>query len=218
MKAVGLKHCQAWFSSALNAFFVRFKLKRGVLFVLIFFALTAMVSAQAAVGNSRSPSGNTPRPAPEEVTITGSMTVVRGFPAFQSGEVTYFVGGTNRLVGFVDGLKEGAQVTIKGSARTVSQDGKTKFLMPKKMTINGKSYDLALPEINRDRLQQLRERFQRMVPPNARPGQLRSSPRPSQPKQPPRHTPPQPPRQKRQPPRQFPPRMPQQPWSNYGRR
>jgi hypothetical protein len=143
------------------------------------------------------------------------MIVASGFPALRSGDVTYFVGGISRLVGFIDGLKEGAQVTIEGSARTVSQDGKIKYLRPKKMTLNGKSYDLALPELNID---QIRDRFRRMAQPGTQ-GQFWPRQTPRQiPQQPPRHAPPQPPRQKHQPPRQFPPRVPQQPWSNYGRR
>jgi hypothetical protein len=173
VKAVGLK----------TLFIVRFKLKRSVLFIFLILALAAMVSAQGW-GNR-----GIPRPqASEDVTISGSMIVANGFPALKSGDVTYFVSGISRLVGFIDGLKEGAQVTIEGQARPASQDGKLKILHPKKMTLNGKSYDLALPELNMN--------FWRGFPPNAMPG--------------PRHMLPQAPQQ---PPRQ----MPMQPWGPYGR-
>ena len=159
-------------------------MKRSVLFILLILALAAMVSAQGW-GNRKVPG----QQASEDVTISGSMIVANGFPALKSGDVTYFVSGISRLVGFIDGLKEGAQVTIEGQARAVSQDGKLKFLSPKKMTLNGKNYDLALPELSTG--------FWRGFAP-------RAMPRHMLPQQPPR-----------QPPRQFPP----QPWdpTPYGR-
>ena len=84
-------------------------------------------------------------PQTETVTISGSLIVAHGFPALKSGETTYLVSGINRLVGFVDGLKEGAQVTLEGQAVSIQRDGNLKFLRPSKLTMGGKSYDLALP-------------------------------------------------------------------------
>jgi len=115
-----------------------------------------MVFAQGTERQQRVPRS---LPAPENVTVSGSMVVVRGFPALKSGDVTYFVMGINRLIGFVDGLKEGAAVTIEGSARSVSEDGKSKFIMPVKLTVSGKDYDF--PKLERQDLSGLRERFQR---------------------------------------------------------
>ena len=82
------------------------------------------------------------RPAAEKVTISGSLTVAHGSPAVKSGDETYLITGIHRLLGFVDGLKEGAQVTIEGSTFTSRQDSGLKFLRPAKLTLNGKNYDL----------------------------------------------------------------------------
>jgi len=84
-------------------------------------------------------------PAAETVTVSGTMVVAQGQPALKSGDVTYFVSGISQLIGFIDGLKEGAQVTFEGVATTSPSDKNIKFLRPSKLTINGKVYDLASP-------------------------------------------------------------------------
>jgi hypothetical protein len=145
-------------------------MKRKVLLILFITALAAMASAQGwGWDHHRVP------PA-ETVTVSGRMIVARGFPALESGGTTYMVAGINRLIGFVDGLKEGAQVTIEGLATTVSQDGKTKFLRPSKLTLDGRSYDLAMPAPDLDRI---RDRLYRgeLHPPQMPPRQAPRHPR-----------------------------------------
>ena len=92
--------------------------------------------------------GTIQRPDVEAVTISGNLIVAHGRPALKSGDVTYIVGGLNRLTGFVDGLKEGAQVTIEGAAFSRLKEDKTKFLRPAKLTLNGKTYEMNLPMDN----------------------------------------------------------------------
>ena len=104
--------------------------------------LAAMVHAQVwGPGRSRRST-----PAPATVTVSGTMVVANGMPALKSGDTTYFVGGLSRLIGFIDGLKEGAQVTIEGVVMTSPNDKNIKFLRPSKLTINGRTYDFAPPE------------------------------------------------------------------------
>ena len=103
-----------------------------------------MTWAQQGSGRER-PSDRNRRPAGEAVTVSGSLIVAHGSPAVKSGDDIYFVRGINRLVGFVDGLKEGAQVTIEGVSFTNPRDTKLKFLRPAKLTFNGKAYDLEPP-------------------------------------------------------------------------
>jgi len=111
------------------------------LLILLAFGFAAMVSAQTAQGMGRGQMS--PRlPAADAVTVSGSLIVAHGLPALKSGDVTYIVGGINRLNGFVDGLKEGAQVTIEGKAVTSRRDSNLKFLLPANLTLNGKTYDM----------------------------------------------------------------------------
>ena len=127
-------------------------MKTKILFVLLAVALVATISAQPqpqAPGQERGerqPRAN--RPAAETVTVTGSMVVARGMPALKSGEVTYFVSGISRLIGFVDGLREGAQVTVEGRSMANPRDETVKFLRVSKLTIGGRSYEITTPEFN----------------------------------------------------------------------
>jgi hypothetical protein len=71
------------------------------------------------------------------------MVVANGMPALKSGDDTYIVGGVSSLIGFVDGLKEGAQVTVEGTLFTFSGRTSLKYLQGAKLTLGGKSYDLS---------------------------------------------------------------------------
>lgn len=124
---------------------------------MLVLGLAAMTHAQEQGRNQRR------IPAAETATVSGSLIVAHGMPALKSGEVIYFVGGLNRLAGFVDGLKEGAQVTIDGMVLSSPRDDTLKFLRPSKLTLNGKTYDLAPPEGS----------FGFMGPRGARPGSPR---------------------------------------------
>ena len=120
-------------------------MKRKILFVLLVIGIAAIASAQGQ-GQGQEPGRNQRSlPPAEAVTVSGSLIVANGMPAIKSGDVTYFVSGISRLAGFVDGLKEGALVTIEGMALTNPKDNTFKFLRSSKLTLNGKTYELAPP-------------------------------------------------------------------------
>jgi hypothetical protein len=141
-------------------------MKRTILFVTLALCAIALVSAQ---GNNRwgpgfAPGGpcyQQPRQQnwgrgyqqreftpPEATSVTGNLTIARGMLAVTSNNSTYLVRGLNRYIGFIDGFKEGAAVTLEGYARNSPQDSAVKFLEVQKMTFNGKDYDLARPSRN----------------------------------------------------------------------
>jgi hypothetical protein len=62
--------------------------------------------------------------------------------AVEKDGITYLTFGLNRLVGFIDGLKEGAQVTLEGVSTVSPQDNRVRMLRVHKLTLNGKEYDL----------------------------------------------------------------------------
>jgi len=139
-------------------------MKRTILFFTLVFCAAALVVAQ---GNNRwgpccfpggprsqawgqnTPRNQTPRPAPESATVSGNLTISQGMIAVVSGETTWLVRGLNRYVGFIDGLKEGAQVTLEGYAMPAGardkNDKNIKSLYVQKMTLNGKDYELTRP-------------------------------------------------------------------------
>jgi hypothetical protein len=56
--------------------------------------------------------------------------------ALESGDSVFFVPVLNRYIGFIDGLKEGANVSVEGRLHR-------NIIFPSKVTIAGKPYDLA---------------------------------------------------------------------------
>ncbi|GHV96135.1 hypothetical protein AGMMS50293_24550 [Spirochaetia bacterium] len=121
-------------------------MKRIVLIVLMACGIAALVSARGKDGD-RWGRGNFPGgqsiPA-EQVTVTGALTIVQGSLAVKSGDITYLVPELRRYVGFIDSLKDGAQVKLEGSAVS-GNDANAKFLWVQKLSIGGKDYDLARP-------------------------------------------------------------------------
>jgi len=70
----------------------------------------------------------------QKITVTGTLQLQNGQIALASGNTVYFVPTLGRYIGFIDGIKEGANVSIEGYASG-------NYLEPSKATINGKSYD-----------------------------------------------------------------------------
>jgi hypothetical protein len=120
-----------------------FIMKRMILFFLLVSCATALTFAQ---GNNRRDQNNTQRWQDfkaETTSVSGNFTIAQGMIAVTSNDITYLVRGLNRYIGFIDGLKEGAAVTLEGYALPYPQDSKVKFLLAQKMTLNGKEYELA---------------------------------------------------------------------------
>ncbi|MDR2922855.1 MAG: hypothetical protein LBU85_05885 [Treponema sp.] len=81
--------------------------------------------------------------APAATTVNGTLGFYAGSIVVRSGTTIYYTRGLDRLVGFIDGFKEGAQVTIEGYVSAPRTEGQTeRVLFPVKLTLNGKVYDL----------------------------------------------------------------------------
>jgi hypothetical protein len=115
-----------------------------MLCALLAFGIAALATAQGRDRWGRGFPNVQPVPA-EQVTVTGNLTIVQGSIAVKSGDTTYFVPGLRSYVGFIDSLKDGAQVRLEGAAMTSPQDPKAKVLRVSKLSIGGKDYDLARP-------------------------------------------------------------------------
>jgi hypothetical protein len=92
----------------------------------------------------------------EMITVNGTLELNDGMILLKSGNATYLTRGLERLVGFIDGLKEGSQVTIEGYT-SGPLDGETanfdRKLRPVKLTHNGKTYEAGFAAIaNQGRL------------------------------------------------------------------
>jgi hypothetical protein len=93
-------------------------------------------------------------PEPEKVSVTGVLGLSRGIIVIEGEGRRYYVPALGRYTGFIDGLKDGAQVSAEGysfrppaGAPGTASPGNTEnpaegFLRITKLTLNGRDYDL----------------------------------------------------------------------------
>ena len=80
-------------------------------------------------------------------TIRGTLGLTNGRISVVSGNITYYVRGLERHVGFIEGLKEGAQVSIDGYAAAPAIEGqKDRLFRAVNLTLNGKTYEVGSPD------------------------------------------------------------------------
>jgi phage-related protein len=110
-------------------------MKKIVLFCLV----------TAIIGGSIFAQSNTPT-----TTIRGTRGLSNGRISVVSNNITYYVRGLERFVGFIDGLKEGAQVSLDGYASVPTVEGQTdRLFRAVKLTLNGKIYEVGSPDSNK---------------------------------------------------------------------
>ena len=80
------------------------------------------------------------------VTVEGKLVFLNGFICIVSPAKTWIVHLPAYIYGFVDGLKEGAQVKLEGKEMTLPVPQPTSKLMVTKLIFNGKEYDLSRAE------------------------------------------------------------------------
>jgi hypothetical protein len=115
-------------------------MKKIVLMCLLAALIAGSVFAQF---NTQPNAPANPPAATPTTTIKGTLGLSNGRIAVVSGNITYYVRGLERFVGFIDGLKEGAQVTLEGYAAPARVEGqKERLFHPVKLTLNGKTYEV----------------------------------------------------------------------------
>nr|AGS53381.1 hypothetical protein [uncultured bacterium contig00018] len=72
--------------------------------------------------------------APQTVSVSGTLQLQNGMIAVASGNNAYFVPALTQYIGFIEGLKEGAQISVNGFASG-------NYIQPTTVTIAGKTYD-----------------------------------------------------------------------------
>jgi hypothetical protein len=124
-------------------------MKRCFLPIIAFLFIAGFAFAQSGPQNQGQfpPGPNSgPRQPPQTVTLKGPLSFVNGQIAVKSAGTTYYVRGLNRLFGFVDGLREGAEVTLEGYATDIPIAPEYKHFLVDKLTFNGKEYADLLPQ------------------------------------------------------------------------
>jgi hypothetical protein len=113
-------------------------MKRIILCVLFVMAVGGMLAAQ----NSGRPDSPRRNGEPEKISLSGSLALSRGRIVLESGGSTYYVAGIGGLIGFVEGLKEGASVSLEGWAFPLPRSEKEQIFRAAKLSFNGKDYEL----------------------------------------------------------------------------
>ena len=72
--------------------------------------------------------------ASQAISVTGTLQLRNGEIAVVSGNNAYFVPALTRYIGFIEGLREGAQISMTGFASG-------NYIQPTSVTANGKTYD-----------------------------------------------------------------------------
>ncbi|MDR3357011.1 MAG: hypothetical protein LBO04_07485 [Spirochaetaceae bacterium] len=116
-------------------------------------ALTVLAVSSVAVAQDGWPRGAKGRTgqyfvrradnAGTELSLSGKLEWANGRVALKTEEKTYFVSGLQQLLGFVDGLKEGAQLSLTGRAYEVSYIPEYGFFRAEKVSFNGRDYALS---------------------------------------------------------------------------
>ncbi|MDR0408941.1 MAG: hypothetical protein LBH18_00885 [Spirochaetaceae bacterium] len=114
-------------------------MKKIVLLTIAFSTAAYMFAQNEDTRRARQRVGN----AGEEIVLKGNLEWARGRVAVKADDKTYFVPGIGQLVGFVDGLKEGAQVTLTGRTRDMPNSAEYGLVLAEKLTFNNKDYALA---------------------------------------------------------------------------
>ncbi len=73
----------------------------------------------------------------QTITVDGTLQLQNGSIVLAAGNTVYFVPMLIRYIGFIDGLKEGAAVSVQGYVNYGN------MLMPTAVRVNGKSYDFS---------------------------------------------------------------------------
>jgi hypothetical protein len=130
---------------------------------------TIMIAALGAAAFARDTA-----PAMEQKTLSGTLVAEHGQIALKAEDGLYYVRGLGQLIGFVDGLKEGAAVTLQGTVwvpererwntqpepdgqkaeiapRTADSQSGFRVIRAEKLSLNGKDYDLVTEGRRHDR-------------------------------------------------------------------
>ena len=73
--------------------------------------------------------------SPETIRVEGTLQLQNGYIVLSTGTVVYYIPGLMRYIGFIDGLREGARISVEGF---VSGN----LLQATKLIIGGREYDL----------------------------------------------------------------------------
>jgi hypothetical protein len=115
-------------------------MKKNFIFVILALCAAGLFAQPAQRPRPRNAPPEQPGRELQTASVSGPLSIINGRIAVQSDGTVFYAAGIQRFVGFIDGLKEGAQVTLDGYVRGLREES-AKMLFVTKLTLNGKSYD-----------------------------------------------------------------------------
>jgi hypothetical protein len=125
-------------------------MKRIAIFALGLLSLGALLYAQEGDSpgqDSRRPDGfdEYQRTSIEKLSLSGTLGLKRGVIILKDGDRIWYAPGLRPFAGFIDGLKDGAAVTLEGWGRRIPQTD-AGFLRVSKLILDGKEYEVGPAE------------------------------------------------------------------------
>jgi hypothetical protein len=111
-------------------------MKRLFFVALVALAIIGSLSAQ----DWRPGFGHNRNGYAQNITVTGTLQLRNGAIVVENNNQFYYIPDLERYIGFIDGLKEGAAVTLDGY---VYGNQAYTYIQPSKLTLNGKEYDFS---------------------------------------------------------------------------
>jgi hypothetical protein len=111
-------------------------MKRITLCVMVLLAVAGIAAAQTAGTKAAATQTQT------IVKIEGKLALINGAIGVQVKEKSYYLAMPQYLFGFIDGLKEGAQVKLEGYEYSNARTPEYVQFRVTKLSFNGKDYDL----------------------------------------------------------------------------
>jgi hypothetical protein len=81
-----------------------------------------------------------PRSGLKALAVSGNLSFIKGNIAIQDEQGTYYIFGLEKLIGFVEGLVEGATVSLEGVAAAVPPEPNAWYFYASKLKIKGREY------------------------------------------------------------------------------
>jgi hypothetical protein len=116
-----------------------------MLSALVVFLTAGALFAQTGNRPDAGPEAGARFTPPEQTTVSGNLGIRSGMLSIESGGSLYYVMGLDRFIGFIDGLKEGAAVSLTGYVFDSPRRSGAKIFRVTELRLSGKSYDLAPP-------------------------------------------------------------------------
>jgi len=118
-------------------------MKRTAVWLMVLLIIAGVAAAQTNGGKAPDTQAPGQPPAQQVVKIEGKLALVNGEIGLVYKDKTYYLAMPEYLFGFIDGLKEGAQVKLEGYEFANPRTPDYVQFQVTKLSFNGRDFDLS---------------------------------------------------------------------------